>query len=125
MREQKPASGLEAKIRQRLVIGAVWMLKRLFLFRPAREAADKGDTATMDETLIEAGMAVAALVVELSESNSADTIENGVAVMDQVLRRCVVRECLAQLLNHPGACWMAGDVEVRTRRRSCPMTKKQ
>jgi len=33
------------------------------------QAADKGDTATMDETLIEAGMAVAELAVHQSESH--------------------------------------------------------
>jgi hypothetical protein len=32
------------------------------------QAADKGDTTTMDATLIEAGMAVAELVVEQAES---------------------------------------------------------
>ena len=37
------------------------------------QAADKGDTATMDETLIEAGMAVAELAVHRSESHSGDT----------------------------------------------------
>ena len=36
------------------------------------QAADKGDTATVDETLIEAGMAVAELVVHQSESHSGD-----------------------------------------------------
>jgi transposase len=34
------------------------------------QAADKGDTATMDETLIEAGMAVAEVAVHQSESHS-------------------------------------------------------
>jgi transposase len=40
------------------------------------QAADKGDTATMDETLIEAGMAVAELAVHRSESHSGDTKVN-------------------------------------------------
>jgi transposase len=40
------------------------------------QAADKGDTATMDETLIEAGMAVAELAVHQSESHSGDTKVN-------------------------------------------------
>jgi transposase len=34
------------------------------------QAADKGDTATLDQTLIEAGMAVAELVVRQAESHS-------------------------------------------------------
>src|SRR5665213_1701156 len=37
------------------------------------QAADKGDTATMDETLIEAGMAVTELAVHQSVSHSGDT----------------------------------------------------
>jgi transposase len=40
------------------------------------QAADKGDTATMDETLIEAGMAVAELAVHQSQSHSGDTKVN-------------------------------------------------
>jgi transposase len=36
------------------------------------QAADKGDTATMDETLIEAGMAVAELAVHEAESHSGE-----------------------------------------------------
>jgi transposase len=40
------------------------------------QAADKGDTATMDETLIEAGLAVAELVVHETESHSGDTKVN-------------------------------------------------
>ena len=36
------------------------------------QAADKGDTTTMDATLIEAGMAVAELVVEQAESHSEE-----------------------------------------------------
>jgi transposase len=40
------------------------------------QAADKGDTATMDETLIEAGMAVAELAVHRSESHSGETKVN-------------------------------------------------
>src|SRR5664280_1925275 len=40
------------------------------------QAADKGDTATMDETLIEAGMAVAELAVHQSVSHSGDTKVN-------------------------------------------------
>ena len=36
------------------------------------QAADKGDTTTMNETLIEAGMAVAELVVEQDESHSEE-----------------------------------------------------
>jgi transposase len=40
------------------------------------QAADRGDTATMDETLIEAGMAVAELAVHQFESHSGDTKVN-------------------------------------------------
>jgi transposase len=40
------------------------------------QAADKGDTATMDETLIEAGMAVAELAMHQSESHFGDTKVN-------------------------------------------------
>jgi transposase len=40
------------------------------------QAADKGDTTTLDETLIEAGMAVAELVVHEVEAHSGDTKVN-------------------------------------------------
>lgn len=40
------------------------------------QAADKGDTATLDATLIEAGMAVAELAVHKAESRSDDTKVN-------------------------------------------------
>ncbi len=40
------------------------------------QAADKGDTATLDATLIEAGMAVAELAVREAESRSGDTKVN-------------------------------------------------
>jgi transposase len=40
------------------------------------QAADRGDTATLDETLIEAGMAVAELAVQQAEAHSGDTKVN-------------------------------------------------
>jgi len=40
-------------------------------------------------------------------------VEDGIAVMDQVFRRGIVRKCLSQLLGDPSAGWMSSDVEVQ------------
>ncbi len=39
--------------------------------------------------------------------------ESGVAVVNQIARRCVERKCLAQLLTHPGAGWMSRHIEMK------------
>ena len=40
-------------------------------------------------------------------------IEVAATAKDQVTRRSVVSESLAQLLNNPGARWISGDIEVK------------
>jgi hypothetical protein len=53
------------------------------------QAADKGDTATVDETLIEAGMAVAELAVHQSESHSGDTKSTSTASKSWLRTRAI------------------------------------
>ena len=39
--------------------------------------------------------------------------EGGISVVNQIAGRRVERECLAQLLTHPGAGWMSGHIEMK------------
>ena len=39
--------------------------------------------------------------------------KSGIAVVNQIARRCVERKCLAQLLTHPGAGWMSRHIEIK------------
>jgi hypothetical protein len=46
-------------------------------------------------------------------------------IEDRIMRRRVVRKCLAQLLNNPALLGCSVTLQCRIRRSSCAMTKKQ
>jgi len=60
------------------------------------QAADRGDTATMDETLIEAGTAVAELVIEQAESHNEVSVVNICGIEELVADKGYLSGCVSQ-----------------------------